>query len=180
MATVLVALFAIVGLVLSFKDWHDSFASNKRKLSLYIGLFVSVSTMLAVILVILKYYFKSIWDDYRNPATFYNQLMLEQTKANQQSKVRAVIGSYQMWGEIAILLMDPYLFNDQITYTMQTTSFIKASLYETRYRVTDVVLSLMLLRFYFLVQAALVLSPIEKLSARRICFLRGFEIDFWF
>jgi hypothetical protein len=51
---------------------------------------------------------------------------------------------------------------------------------QTPYLLSDIMLSFMVFRLYFLLQAALVLSPIEKLNSRRICFQKGFEINMWF
>jgi hypothetical protein len=85
-----------------------------------------------------------------------------------------------MWLEIAILMLTTYPHLRQMTFTMQTTNLADVTTAETDYFWSDVMLSLMFFRFYFLLQAALVLSPIEKLSTRRICYLKGFDFDVWF
>ena len=45
---------------------------------------------------------------------------------------------------------------------------------------SDVFLALMFLRIYFIIQALIVLSPVNKLYAKRICFEAGFEPNFAF
>jgi hypothetical protein len=99
---------------------------------------------------------------------------------------------FGFWFEIFILALIPYprltnIFQGKFTMAtvnwMDPGSFIQppgSMMVETPYLFSDIMLSLMVFRLYFILQAALVLSPIEKLYARRICFQKGVEVDIWF
>lgn len=75
----------------------------------------------------MKYYFMEVWSDYRNPATFYHQLMEEQNhfsmaikpnsdslsnmrqfKSKQSGKVVKVFTNVGFWTEVIILALIPY------------------------------------------------------------------------
>ena len=57
---------------------------------------VELVTMLAVLSVILKYYFMHVWMDYRKPVSFVKSLMVE-----QENRMRASQG----WSEEGDLLL---------------------------------------------------------------------------
>jgi len=96
-----------------------------------------------------------------------------------------------MWFEIVLLCLMPYSTKNVLvpySFTMQTIDWIvpsgnpyPGSEYVTvTYTTSDVMLSLMVFRIYFVIQAAFVMSPIERLNSRRICFQRNIEYGFLF
>ena len=97
------------------------------------------------------------------------------------------------WAEVFIVLLFPYPVQAdsgflQPHFYMQTVNWVDASgaypaqshKYDTPYLTSDVFLALMFLRLYFVIQAVIVLSPVNKLYAKRICFEAGFEPTFGF
>jgi hypothetical protein len=96
-----------------------------------------------------------------------------------------------MWFEIFLLSLMPYSTANKYipgTFYMKTVDWVNPSgdplpgsyIFETEYQTADIMLSLMVFRLYFLIEAALVMSPIERLNSRRICFQRGIDYNFLF
>ena len=87
--------------------------------------------------------------------------------------------NWGFWFEMILLALIPYpIISSNSTilpmyFSIQYYNYYDMSadmeLSTTTYLVSDLMLSLMVMRFYFVVQACLVISPIENLNARRIC-----------
>ena len=95
-----------------------------------------------------------------------------------------MIKQYTFWIEMFIMLIVPIPFNfngknfeDTVVY-METINWVDNSgaypaqshIYNTPYLLTDFFLAFMFLRLYFLIQAIIVLSPVnDRLYGKRVC-----------
>ena len=136
----------------------------------------------------MKHYCATVWINFKNPGEFVKQVMLSQAalgipngvKAdNQTLRIWRVLATPSFWGEVLLLLLIPYPVDNYYipySFTIQTTNwnddsgqFRKNSHhYSTPYLTSDIMLSLMLFRFYFIVQALVTFSPMITLHSKRI------------
>ena len=77
----LVALFAITGLILSLYTWESSFADRgvDGKLpddpNYFSQIIVLVISLMGIVAIILKFYFEAVWQNYKNPVAFYKAIV---------------------------------------------------------------------------------------------------------
>ena len=89
-----------------------------------------------------------------------------------------------MWIELAILLVIPYPVIRQ-PFTIPTVNWNGGDanagtvVYYTQYLSHDVIFSFMMLRFLFVIQAAMALSPSDSIQFRKICGSHGIESSVW-
>ena len=216
--TILVAFLAIIGLVIQLINWDKSFVENENGVRVrdfsraQVNVLVELVTVLAVLSVVLKYYFMHVWMDYRKPVSFVKSLMVEQENRMRASQGWSEEGNiqmqdqetketfdnfyklltdYKMWFEVVLLCLMPYSTKNYVvpySFTMNTIDWIVPSgdpipgteFVTVTYTTSDVMLSLMVFRIYFVIQAAFVISPIERLNSRRICYQRNIEWSFLF
>ena len=80
-------------------------------------------------------------------------------------------------------LLNPYYYEDATNWVDNSgakDNYTAATVYKVPYLVSDALLAVMFLRFYFIIQGLIVLSPVNRLYGKRICFDRGFEPNFAF
>jgi hypothetical protein len=204
--TVLVAVIAIGGLLIALGRWEQSFEHRMGHKSHRIPenyRILGLLSLLALAALFLKYYFKYQWSDYKDPVEFHKNVIRRQIELGyvEQSKVglsyRAkVLSAWQiLWDpeflfEALILLLDPSIVGrivdgeqiielNTVNWNDQVGEFHPHQhSYTTEYKMYDFLLVLMLLRLYFVLKAAAVLSPISQLYAKRICHERGFGVNF--
>ena len=78
---ILVAIFAIIGLILDVIEWETAF--NKRgadgrtyvNSTLVTDIVVFFISMMGVVAIIVKFYFQCIWNNYKDPVAFYKMLV---------------------------------------------------------------------------------------------------------
>ena len=79
----IVALFAIIGLLLSIFKWEAQF--TKRSFDAEVvydkyddfitDIIVFRGSLMGAIGIVLKFYFESIWQNYKNPVAFYKTIV---------------------------------------------------------------------------------------------------------
>ena len=80
----MVAFLAAVGLLINIINWNLSFQTDNNNVAFRTAanmqgnVLTELVTFLAVVSVILKYYFKNVWMDYRQPLAFVKTLLNEQ------------------------------------------------------------------------------------------------------
>ena len=73
----LVALFAMIGLALAISQWETTFMERGPDGKAYadIGfdsrLVICIVSVMGIIAIIFKFYFESVWQNYKNPVAFY-------------------------------------------------------------------------------------------------------------
>ncbi len=81
---ILVAVFAIISLLLAIVEWEASFeyrgdnGTDTSSVSFFTDLVVALVSFMGFIAIILKYYFESIWQQYKNPVAFYKSMVMHQ------------------------------------------------------------------------------------------------------
>ena len=204
--TVLVAVLAIGGMLIALGRWEQSFehrvGHKSHRTHENYGI-LTVITIVALAALMLKYYFKYYWSDYKDPVEFHKNVIrrqielgyVDETKvgASYKSKVFSfwtILTDPEFLFEAFILLLDPSILgriiNGEAIIEMNTVNWNDQvgefhphqHSYVTEYKVYDFLLGLMLLRLYFVLKAAAVLSPISRLYAKRICHERGFGVNF--
>jgi len=165
-----------------------------------------VTTDLAIIACVARRFLEVQWSDYIDPLVFSSKLsriyeLQQQRRVNPladeiqfsqysiATKFTKVIRMPVLYIEILILLISPHPFANKIfkpQFTMRTINWHPGDYpagsmqFETQYVHIDLYFSFMLLRFIFLIQALLVLSPIEQIHSRRLCFMKGMVTNTWF
>ena len=157
--------------------------------------------------IFLKFYFESVWQNYKNPVAFYKIIVQRQVEAGmidaddltENFKIESpsiwIMKKSLFWLELVVMLVTPLPFTiggvmiEEKVVSMTTINWadnsgqfkLQAHEYETPYLVTDFFLAFMLLRFYFFALAIIMFSPVnERLYGKRVCQEAGFEPNFTF
>ena len=135
----IVALFALVGLFLSIIKWESQFKDRSfdgttlLKDEFFTDIIVCIVSIMGGIAIILKYYFESIWQNYKNPMAFYKTVVKSQVEAGivneedltENFKVEKswhwMLKQYTFWIELFLMLLVPLPFkSNNITFVEST------------------------------------------------------------
>lgn len=201
----------MIGLFLAVIQWETQFNNrgvDGRDIS-SVGFFddfvVLVVSVMGVFAILLKYYFESIWQNYKNPVAFYKNMVQRQVEAGMideedltdNFKISRpgvwMVKQANMWLELLLMMIIPIPvssgFFAQRVVTIEAINWVDNSgeydsqshKYDTPYFMTDFILAIMFLRFYFFALAMIMFSPAnERLYGKRICQEAGFRPDFYF
>ena len=124
----LVALFAMIGLATSIMEWETQFehrgpdGRSFTAVSYFTDVFVFLISILGCVAIILKYYFESVWYDFKNPVAFYKIIVQRQVEAgmidpedlteNFKTKLPIVwmMKQYTFWLELLLMMVVPLPF----------------------------------------------------------------------
>ena len=135
----IVALFGLVGLFLSIIKWEEQFSDRSvdgtklLKDEFFTDIIVFIVSFMGGIAITLKYYFESIWQNYKNPMAFYKTIVKSQVEAgivNEEDLTenfklekswRWMLRQYTFWIELFLMLFVPLPFTfDNVTFVEQT------------------------------------------------------------
>lgn len=81
------ALFAIIGLALGCIRWESGFQSRspdglteKDGSDFTTDLVIFLVTIIGAVAIVMKFYFESVWQNYKNPVAFYKVLVQRQVE----------------------------------------------------------------------------------------------------
>ena len=124
----IVALFALVGLFLSIIKWESQFSdrsvdgSKLLKDEFFTDIIVFIASFMGGIAILIKYYFESIWQNYKNPMAFYKTIVQSQVEAgivNEEDLTENfklekpwcwMLKQYTLWIELFLMLVVPLPF----------------------------------------------------------------------
>ena len=130
--TLLVALFAIIGLVLAVMQWEKSFdgrgpkGDQFMKDDLFTQLIVLVISVMGALAIFAKFYFKAVWSQYKNPVAFYKSMTMTQVAVGLvdeesltdnyklESPIRFVLCQPGFWFELMLMLVIPLPYDELI------------------------------------------------------------------
>ena len=75
--TIMVAVFAIISLFLGIYQWEIEFSlrgADGRQLpkeGFFTDLIITIVSLMGIFAIIFKYYFESVWQNFKNPVMFY-------------------------------------------------------------------------------------------------------------
>ena len=161
--------------------------------------------MIGIGAIWVKYRLQAVWRNYRNPVAFFKKLVKKQVElglvdesglSENYKDVSAtvwVVTNPYFWLEVILISIFPYpirtnsgmlvsyFHEETVNWVDQTGVGIpQAEIYQVPYLTSDVLLAFMFLRFYFIIQGLIVLSPVNRLYGKRICHEAGFKPNFAF
>ena len=170
------------------------------------NLIVALLSAIALGAIWIKYRLQAVWRHYRNPVEFFKKIVKKQVELglvdegdlsenyHGENSEKWVITNPWFWLEVFIIsifpypikegsgLLPSYFHEDTVNWVDNSGSDnpVQATIYQTPYLTSDVFLALMFLRFYFIIQGLIVLSPVNRLYGKRIAHEAGFEPNFAF
>jgi len=137
----LVALFAMVGLILSVIAWETQFSnrgptgSDSSSVGFFVNFVVLVISIMGAVAIVIKYYFEAVWQQYKNPVAFYKSMILRQVELGNvnedtltenfqiQSPFSWIVRQTNFWLELILMLVVPMpsgytegTFTDKVVY----------------------------------------------------------------
>jgi hypothetical protein len=157
-------------------------------------------TALNIISVYYKSCMEAVWVDFSEPRTFYKAYLREQLDAGimqdkikdrdilKKKNIRAdVLSKPFFWCEVCLLLLIPYPFRLGVgipeTVELNAVNYAEAPKVYVSYSmfIDDMLLSLMFLRFYFLIIGINMFAPTNaSLYTKRAAYEAGFAPNFFF
>ena len=171
------------------------------------NLIIALLSAIALCSIFIKYRLQAVWRNYRNPVAFFKKIVKKQIEMGlvdeeeishenykDENSTLWVLSNPWFWFEVLLIsvfpypiregrgLLNPYFYEDATNWVDNSGSDNpgQATIYKVPYLMSDVFLAIMFLRFYFIIQGLIVLSPVNRLYGKRICFDRGFEPNFAF
>ena len=162
-----------------------------------------------MISIVIKYRMEATWRNYDNPIKFYrkivrqyvdiglkNKNVMKDKSVYRENPFVWMLKRPKFWAEIIIMLIIPMpmntpdsIFGLQVVY-MDVVNWVDNSndgypvgshIYRTPYLTNDFFLAAMFLRFFFVLQTMIVLSPPNnKLVGKRICHEHDIDPSFTF
>ena len=150
-------------------------------------------SVMGEVAIITKFYFEAVWQNYKNPVAFYKAVVQRQIEIGMvneddltenfktSSPLRYMLSKKSFYFEILIMIIIPapvHFDHPLPIIDIETINWVdnggqydaQSHKYDTPYHTNDFVLALMYIRFYFLVLAVMMYSPVnERLWGKRIC-----------